>query len=780
MIYRYRRQATLISAAMALAILANSAAHGQVAPMTSAQENDDLNDPGIVVTAQKREQSLNDVPMSITAVSGEALAARGITDVEGLVKVTPGLSYTESGAGTPVFSLRGVGFFDTTLGAKPSVAVYNDEVSLPFSIMAQGAALDLARVEVLKGPQGTLFGQNATGGAINYVAARPTDVFAAGATVSFARFNTLDATAYISGPIAGDAVKARLSGRVLRGGDWQQSYTRDDTLGAKRFYQGRLILDLEPSERLKFSINVSGFKDQSDTQAAQLIGRVYSSPAFATSIPAIVNYPIAPANARAADWDVGRRLRRDNGFYQMSLRGDLELTDELTLTSITAYSRMDVDQVIDQDGTNLTASLTNVAGNLSSFSQEVRLTGDIGPMIFVIGASYAKEKSSENSLFQFPNTTSSYSTIPGLRTLSSGLIGRQRFDNKAVFGNVDIDLTDTITAHAGVRITKVDLDYQTCATGGDPTSAATYSVLVNAVRGRVGLPAIATRQAGQCVTLNAALTPGLVDAALNEDNASWRVGLDWKPSNGTLIYANVSKGFKSGSAPTLPAIEASTLAPVVQESVLAYEVGFKAQLVDRMLDASGAFFYYDYDDKQLLARRPTVLGNLPGLVNVPKSRIKGAEFQVNAYPSSGLRLSVGGTYLDSEVTETFVNSTVLGATADFKGDAFPYTPKYQIVGDGEYRFGLNESLDAKLGANVNYRSSTSAGFGGDLLLRIDAYTLVDARVGIAANDDRWSASLFVNNLTDANYWNNVARLSDVVRRYAGMPRTFGIQLSVKY
>tara|TARA_B100000678_G_scaffold289951_1_gene301725 strand:- start:1750 stop:3987 length:2238 start_codon:yes stop_codon:yes gene_type:complete len=737
-------------------------------------------DTVIVVTAQKREQSLNDVPMSITAISGEDLAAKGITDVEGLVKVTPGLSYTESGAGTPVFSLRGVGFYDTTLGSKPSVAVYSDEVSLPFSIMAQGASLDLERVEVLKGPQGTLFGQNATGGAINYVAAKPTSEFAAGANASIASYNTFEATGFVSGPIAGDVVSARLSGRALVGGDWQESYTRDDSLGKQRFYQGRLIVEARPTDTLTLTFNANAFQDNSDTQAAQLIDRVYSSPGATGSIPQIVNYPVAPENNRAADWDLGRDLSRDNTFYQLSMRGDLDISSEVTLTSITAYSDMSVDQLIDQDGTDQTASLTNVTGDLSSFSQEVRLTGDIGPMVFVVGGNYSRDKSSENSLFQFPYTTSSFTTIPGRRTLSSALRGEQDFESYAAFGNIDLDLTDTLTLHGGLRITEVKLDYSSCAAGGDPTSASTYSVLINIVRSGAGLAPITPLQAGECVTLNSTLTPGVVSRTLTEDNVSWRAGIDWEPIPDTLLYFMASKGYKSGSAPTLPAIQASSLDPVTQESVMAYEAGFKSAVINRVLNVSGALFYYDYKDKQLLARRPTILGNLPGLVNVPDSRIQGAELQVDAFPTSRLRLTVAGTYLDSEVTGSFVNSTILGVPADFEGDPFPYTPEFQLVADGEYDFPLSASLDGFVGANVNYRSSTNAGFGGDARLQIDSYTLVDARIGIVSSDGSWRASIFARNLFDEYYWNNVTRLSDVVRRYAGKPRTIGVQFGVNF
>ena len=128
----------------------------------------------IVVTAQKRSESVNSVPMSITALSGSDLRAHGVTDVAGLVKVTPGFNAIDSGFGTPVYYLRGVGFFDSSLAAKPTVTVYQDEVPVPYSVMTAGASFDLERVEILKGPQGTLFGSNATGGAINYVVAKPT------------------------------------------------------------------------------------------------------------------------------------------------------------------------------------------------------------------------------------------------------------------------------------------------------------------------------------------------------------------------------------------------------------------------------------------------------------------------------------------------------------------------------------------------------------------------------------------------------------------------------
>lgn len=768
-----------------LATAMSTAAHAQSsAAETPVQQSQPASDPAIdqgndiIVTAQKREQALSDVPMSITAVSGADLTEKGIIDVEGLVKVTPGLSVVESGNGVPVYSLRGVGFFDTSLGARPTVSVYSDQIALPFSIMSQGAALDLQRVEVLKGPQGTLFGQNSTGGAINYVSAKPTSEPSGGASVSIGRFKTVDTTAYVSGPLS-STLGVRIAGRLALGDDWQRSYTRDDSLGQKLFYQGRVLLDWTPSDRLSFELGANGFHDGSDTQAAQLVGRIYSSPTFAPQVPIVANQAVAPRDNRAADWDAAAPLRRDNDFYQFSLRGNVEFGDLLTITSLTAYSHMKVDQLIDQDGTPATASLTRVAGTLSSFSQELRATAEVGSATVVVGGNYSLDKSDERTVFQFPYTTSSFSTVPGLRTLSSGLNGRQRFNTRAVFGNLDLSIIDSLVLHGGVRYTAVDLHYVSCATAADATSAATYGALVNVVRGRAGLPPV-TIGVGGCVSLSPTLQPGQLDANLDEDNVSWRAGVDFKPSSDALLYFNVSRGYKSGSAPTLPAIEQSELAPVTQETVLAYEAGFKVSIVPNRLEVTGAAFNYEYRDKQLQGRRPTILGVLPGLVNVPKSRIRGLEFQINAYPVRGMRLSLAGTYLDAEVIADFNNFSILGLAANFNGNEFPYTPKHQLVADWEYTPGLSDRLDGVVEVNANYRSSTNAGFGSDSRLAIDAYTVVDVRAGVKDSGDRWSATVFVRNLTDEYYWTNVARLSDVVRRYAGQPRTYGVQVSTRF
>jgi len=164
----------------------------------------------IIVTAEKRRESINDVPMSISAITSDPLEQRGINSAADLQKVVSGFRYTEGNNGTPVYSIRGVGFNETSLGALSNVPVYVDEVPIAFPIMTRGVAMDLERVEVLKGPQGTLFGQNATGGAVNYIAAKPTSTFESAITVGYARFNDKTVDAFVSGPLA-ENLTARLA-----------------------------------------------------------------------------------------------------------------------------------------------------------------------------------------------------------------------------------------------------------------------------------------------------------------------------------------------------------------------------------------------------------------------------------------------------------------------------------------------------------------------------------------------------------------------------------------
>lgn len=758
--------------------LAAPAPDSAAAPVADAA----LETTDIVVTANKRSQNLMDVPMSVTALSGDQLERRGINSVQDLVKVTPGLSYVESGNAVPVYSLRGVGFFDTSIGARPTVSIYVDEAPLPFSIMTAGSSFDLDRVEVLKGPQGTLFGQNATGGAINYIAAKPRDEFEAGLTGIYSRFNTVDVKGYVTGPLAPN-LNARLAVRGVSSSGWQYSTSRDDTLGDQRFVQGRFLLDWEASDRLSMTLQASGFSDQSDTQAGQFAALYPSVPRFVNDFPELLAAVPPPANNRAADWTPGEDLRRHNKFYQTSLRVEYALSDAIKLTSLTAYSHMTIDQTTDGDGLRSNNALAHVTGKVSSLSQELRLSGDTGPLSWIVGGNYSRDKSLESNVSTFIDGTSSLVFSPGPVFSQVAPYGRQRFDVSAVFGNVDWNLTDKIIAHAGVRYTDTKLNYATCTRVANVSSGQGSTSAINRIRTARGLAPIADLLPGECYSLGSNFLPGELTGNLNQNNVSWRAGVDFKPTDDALLYVNVSKGYKAGSIPVTVALTLSQIEPISQESVLAYEAGLKLSLADRKVDLSGAVFHYNYVDKQLKGRllfTPNLFGPAEALINIPKSEITGAEAQVTIQPVRGLRLTGAGTYLESKVKGSLLNYSILATQQDFGGSAFPYTPKWQLVFDGEYRFPVGSELTALLGANVNYRSATKAGFGSEAVLDIDSYALLDLRAGIEAQNGKWGVQLFGKNVTNKYYWTNVAKFFDVARRLTGQPATYGIQLTTKF
>src|ERR1700689_4159836 len=205
----------------------------------------------IVVTANKVEEASSKVGLTIQTIGDKALVEQHITTLQDLAEAVPGLTFTETESSTPVYTLRGVGFYETSLAAYPAVSVYIDQMPLAFPFLTSHTDLDLERVEVLKGPQGILFGQNSTGGAINFIAAKPTDHFSQGFDLTYGRFNRAQLDGFISGPLGG-SVTARFALSEEHGGDWQQSYTRNDTLGAMQTFNSRLILDWRPVDQLRF------------------------------------------------------------------------------------------------------------------------------------------------------------------------------------------------------------------------------------------------------------------------------------------------------------------------------------------------------------------------------------------------------------------------------------------------------------------------------------------------------------------------------------------------
>lgn len=775
------------------------AAMAQESPLASTATNDpDTVLVGeIIVTAQKRSQSINSVPMSITAVTGATIRQRDIVTTADLAKLTPGFNSTVAVSG-PVYFIRGVGLYDVGIASSPAVSLYLDQAPLFSSIMAQVAPRDIERIEVLKGPQGTLFGANSTGGAVNYIAAKPTTSLQAGADISYRRYDQVDGSAFISGPLT-DTLSARLSGAIVRGGAYQYSLTRPgDRLGATRTEQARLLLDWRASDRLKLELNINGFRDRSDTLAAQLLAIAPTYPDRAR--PEFLQSPIAPDDNRAADWAVGHDLRKNDNFIQTILRADYELAPDIVLTSLSNYGYVRQNKFVDLAGVAESAliggdAVTNAdlnvrfKGSLRAFSQEIRVAGKSEALDWTIGANYDHQNITDRQLYTTNQTVNQ--ALPPLPAFHyPAAVTLSTIDNYALFANLDYKVTDAITIHGGIRGTKSVRDADSCTydwnPDGDGAALPNTITVLQQIFASIGVkttPVVAIAPTG-CIQLTPApdLSPGATRNGLNEKNVSFRVGLDYTFTDGALIYANVSQGYKSGIITPIPASASLSFSPAKQEKLLAYEAGFKAPFFDRKVRANGAIFYYDYSDKQLLGNfEDPTFGLLAILINIPRSRVFGLEGNIDAEPIKGLNISVGGTYLDSKVTSNYINFNSLGGFGNYRGSRIPYTPRFQAVADGQYQWRLNGKLNAMIGASITHHSGSNATFSTASvpapLGELNAYTLLDLRAAISSSDDRWRVSVFGKNVTNEFYATTVTRYADVFTRLAGSPSVYGVTLS---
>ncbi|HEX7781265.1 MAG TPA: TonB-dependent receptor [Sphingobium sp.] len=756
---------------LALTALSSGAHASDAAPAASTDEAG-VGEADIVVTAQKRSERLRDVPMSITALGTEQLSRANVVRTADLAKFVPGLTYSESISALPIYNIRGIGFQSDSAASAPTVSVYNDQVPLPYAAMARGSTLDLERVEVLKGPQGTLFGQNSTGGAINYIAARPTDQLSAGLDLTYQRFNEVDAQGFISDRLSDD-VGIRLSFRTEHRFDgWQRTYIPGDdrTLGEKHFTTGRLLLDWNVGSKLKLTFNANGWIDKSDSIAAQLIRyapTVTPPPPEQAAILSV--FPPAPRNWRAAQWNADQNLRRDNNYFQLSLRADWELSDQLLLTSITAYQELNMFEPRDIDGTNFSNIYPTSIVDTQNFSQELRLSGSLDRVKWMLGANYAHDRANESRVFvDFFGSNAKIGPFP-LDNFDEQ--NDQKVETIAAFGSIDVNLTDSLVAQGSMRYTQSNNDHLGCLfDNGDGHMAAAISLITGGP-----IPA------GACVTLLPGFTPAItsIPSKLNEDSLSWRTGLSWKSGNEVLLYANVTKGYKAGSFYIIPALSVNQLTPVRQESVMAYEAGFRFTPVPR-LHFDGAAFYYDYKGKQLSGFVATgfPFGNLPALIAIPKSHVVGGEASVTWQAASGLRLLGSATYSRSKVDSDFFTSDPLGLAINLKGQPFANTPKWGLLADAEYRFDVGSGMQAYFGGNVSYRSQTYSVVGKSPEFKLPSYALTDLRAGL--EKDRWRLQVFGQNVFNVQYPVAVFVGVDTVAKQAGFGATYGVTIGYKF
>ena len=438
------------------------AGSGQVVT-PGAPAGDTTTDSGsgdIIVTAQKRSERLNDVPLSITAASGAELQQRGVTNPAQLTKLVPSFTFQQSDFGVPVYGIRGVSFNSNSTLAVPAVSVYVDQIPLPLSILTLGSSLDVERVEVLKGPQGTLFGENATGGAVNFIAAKPTEEYVAGGNITVGRFGEVDADAYVGGQLA-PGLTARVSGRVERRSDWQYSASRDDELGQRNFSALRTLLDFKPSSGIRFELNINGWVDRSDSEPPQFQRFFPSTPVggYAPAYAALGPQPRIDGNARVTDFDPGRSYRSNDRFFQTSLRSEFDLTRTLELISLSSYIRFRGLTNTDNDGTPYSNVYVNRTERMDIFTQELRLEGSITRLKYMLGGFYEHDNLTEQVQALNEGTNS---VLAGIHYDQYGITNHQPVSTKAVFGSLDLDLGHRITLQGSIRYTDENRKFSGC------------------------------------------------------------------------------------------------------------------------------------------------------------------------------------------------------------------------------------------------------------------------------------------------------------------------------
>ncbi|WP_176593216.1 MULTISPECIES: TonB-dependent receptor [Sphingobium] len=814
------RSGLLASAAVVFTVSAPPA-WAQAADASSAEASAESTSD-IIVTANKRNENINKVGASIAAFDTSLLEKRNIGKAEDLVKYVPGMALAPSTHGTPVYTLRGIGYNADALGVYPAVSISMDQAPLTFPVLAGHSLYDLERVEVLKGPQGTLFGQNSTGGAINYVAAKPTKDLQAGFNLDYGRFNEIHGSGYISGPIS-DTVQMRLAFDAKHRDAWQYNFLDPSQKnGTENYFAGRLITAWQASDRLKFALNINGSVDRSQPQALQLIASLPST----TSAPtfAELNAALAPQNLRAASWSTVARTpgpltgglpfplnpapgytpgfqsitkpavpTGDRNLFQATLRADLDLSDSIAITSITGFSRLTQNMSFDLDGSPYQfVDNPRDEGKISDFSQELRISNAAAPgqqFRWTVGGNYNHSKVVESQDIPFGDNGVSNAAVAWAHI--STIDSRGKMDNVAAFANGEFDLTDQITLKGGIRYTHSVNHERLCNSDTTPDQRASVAF------------GLGINNPGACFTLFPDFSNGkpYLDR-LSEDNVSWKVGIDFKPTRDLLFYANVSRGFKAGSFPVLTATTTDTFRPAKQEQVTSYEGGFKAKFLGNVVQWTGAIFYQDYRDKQIQGTFVDVnFGLLQRLDNVPKSHIFGVETDLVVRPVSGLTLTGSASYLKTKVDE-YTATTVFGNIGgpnhnqpfNFAGNRLPFAPSWSLTGDVDYRIATGNGGSVFVGGSVNYRSDVDAYIGGSILripgaparsikpypFRIDGYTLVDARIGYDFPGDRLTISAWGKNIFNQFNVQNVISYNDIITQATGMPTTYGVSLKVRF
>tara|TARA_R110000772_G_scaffold73218_2_gene160139 strand:- start:1769 stop:3937 length:2169 start_codon:yes stop_codon:yes gene_type:complete len=658
----------------------------------SEQESSRILAP-VTVTAQKIEQNLQDVGVSVTAYSGAQLTALGFNNSVDLIAQTPGLQASGYGGGAlNSFNIRGVGQNDFAANQEAPIALYVDEVYQSSNVTTRFALFDIERAEVLRGPQGTLFGRNSTGGLVHYITAKPTEDFEGFAQFTIGEQGRRRVEAAVGGGIA-DGVAFRLSANHN-----ENDGLMENDIGPNQMQQDdsavRAQLLLEPTSDLRVLFKAQYAKED--------------------DAPGGYSFGLPPYNATDffgyvdADGDPFT-ISQDGPSFKKSEAVDLTSTVNwdlgwADLTSVTNYQ--DIDDSYGEDADASPNSVFNYGQEtaIKQVSQEVRLNFDgerhqsvVGVYFLNIDGDYSTRQFGD--AFFGPDVFQSFAT--------------QETTTYAVFAQTEYSLTDKAALTLGLRYNKDEKDYS----------------LVSA---DFGFP--------------------MYSDTLEEDDFSGKVQIDYRATDDVLLYAGINRGTKSGgfNLPLTPA-DPTTL-QYDGEKLTSYEIGAKTSF-GNYARLNTAVFYYDYQDYQAY--------NIDAFFNTllfnADAQFSGAEVELILNPADGLDIMLGASYLDTEVTglptdfNTFDPITFAPAQNFPTGaEKAPLAPELSLNGLVRYErpaFGGTVAIQG----DFNWQSEHKFNLASSPVTREGSYGVLNAKLGYTSGDDRWSASVFVKNLTDERY-----------------------------
>ncbi|ALJ12099.1 TonB-dependent receptor [Sphingopyxis macrogoltabida] len=656
------RLGVLLAATTALSPAVALAQESAATP--AAAESDDNGVGDIIVTANRREQSLLSVPIAISAVAGDALASKGITNSANLQDAVPNLQISSPYGNTqPNFSLRGISVANEYNSNQASpIGVYIDDVYMASRTSHGMGLFDLDRVEVLRGPQGTLFGRNTTGGAINFITRGPSLSGSNGyAEAGYGNFNTITAQAAVEATLIEDQLGLRIAGNYLKSdGLIDNVFPGGRDPNRQNTLQGRATLRFNPGGGpLDIKIKAYGGRDHG-TQAA------------------IHGLLTARTGLKFFEVNENRIGLNRTDAYGIAATISYELSPSLSFTSIT--SRDGGSQLIQQAADGAPIDILDVwwKSKYQQFSQEARFNYGADGLNLVGGFFYGWDRVVTDNDFAIGQALG-----PGV---DGGFFQHYRQERRsyAVFAQGDYEIADGLTLTLGARYTWDRSKYR-------DGFAYLYAGYVDTAKTPIATTVPCAGQPGTC-----AYDPDARFASNGRDNAlTGRVSLSYQFDAGPLVYASYNRGYRSGAFNGGSYTSSGGINYVDPERVNAYEFGAKGRLADNRLTYSAAAFYYDYSKQQLQDLRPGPVGIL---VNAPKSEVYGAELETNWRASDALTLNLAVGYLHATYKELVLQG------ADIAGNDLPFAPRWTAQAGADIR--LFDTGDAKLtfSPNVAYFS----------------------------------------------------------------------------